>query len=124
MNWIAIIDHLPALPEAIVLVGACALMIFDLYMKDERRRATLLFAQVILLLAAAATLFVLVAAGRPAKYLIFNGLYIADTMGHLLKLMCYLAVVGGAGLLAPVPARARPAARASSSRCCSSRCSA
>jgi NADH-quinone oxidoreductase subunit N len=92
MNWVPIIDHLPALPEAIVLLGVCALMIFDLYVKDERRGATLVFAQVILLLAAAATLFVMLAAGRPAKYLIFNGLFIADTMGHLLKLVCYLAV--------------------------------
>ena len=92
MNWTAIVDHLPALPEAILLVGASALMIFDLYVKDERRGATLVFAQVILLLAAAATLFVLLAAGRPAKYLIFNGLFIADTMGHLLKLVCYLSV--------------------------------
>ena len=92
MNWTPIIDHLPALPEAIVLVGTCALMIFDLYVKDERRAATLAFAQVVLLLAAAATLFVLLSAGRPAKYLIFNGLFIADTMSHLLKLLCYLSV--------------------------------
>jgi NADH-quinone oxidoreductase subunit N len=92
MNWTAIIDHLPALPEAIVLVGTCALMIFDLYMKDERRGATLAFAQVVLLLAAAATLFVLLSAGRPAKYLIFEGLFIADAMSHLLKLLCYLSV--------------------------------
>ena len=92
MNWVLILDHLPALPEAIVLLGACALMILDLSVKDERRGATLAFAQVILLLAAAATLFVLLAAGRPAKYLIFSGLFIADTMGHLLKLVCYLAV--------------------------------
>ena len=67
MNWTAVIDHLPALPEVIVLVGTCALMIFDLYVKDERRGATLAFAQVVLLLAAAATLFVLLSAGRPAK---------------------------------------------------------
>lgn len=92
MNWAPIIDHLPALPEVIVLVGTCALMIFDLYVKDERRGATLAFAQVVLLLAAAATVFVLLSAGRPAKYLIFNGLFIADTMSHLLKLLCYLSV--------------------------------
>jgi NADH-quinone oxidoreductase subunit N len=92
MNWTPVIDHLPALPEAIVLAGTCALMIFDLYVKDERRGATLAFAQVVLLLAAAATLFVLLSAGRPAKYLIFNGLFIADTMSHLLKLLCYLSV--------------------------------
>ena len=92
MNWTPVIDHLPALPEVIVLMGTCALMIFDLYVKDERRGATLAFAQVVLLLAAAATVFVLLSAGRPAKYLIFNGLFIADTMSHLLKLLCYLSV--------------------------------
>src|SRR5688500_15493046 len=92
MNWTPVIDHLPALPEVIVLVGTCALMIFDLYVKDERRGATLAFAQVVLLLAAAATVFVLLSAGRPSKYLSFNGLFIADTMSHLLKLLCYLSV--------------------------------
>ena len=92
MTWTLVLDHLPALPEAIVLVGACALMIFDLYVKDERRNGTLVFAQAILLLAAAATLYVLLVAGRPAKYLIFNGLFMADTLGHMLKLMSYLAV--------------------------------
>jgi NADH-quinone oxidoreductase subunit N len=92
MNWTPVIDHLPALPEAIVLLGTCALMLFDLTVKDERRGATLAFAQVVLLLAAAATVFVLLSAGRPAKYLIFNGLFMADTMSHLLKLLCYLSV--------------------------------
>ena len=92
MNWTPIIDHLPALPEVIVLVGACALMLFDLHVKDERRGATLAFAQVVLLLAALASLFVLFGAGRPAKYLIFSGLFVADTMSHLLKLLCYLSV--------------------------------
>jgi NADH-quinone oxidoreductase subunit N len=92
MNWTPLIDHLPALPEAIVLVGTCALMLFDLHVKDERRGATLAFAQVVLLLAALATLFVLFGAGRPAKYLLFSGLFVADTMSHLLKLLCYLSV--------------------------------
>ena len=91
MNWIAIIDHLPALPEAVLLLGACALMIFDLYVKDERRAATLVFAQVLLGLCAAATLFVVWGSGG-ARLLIFNGLFVADAMGHLLKLMCYLSV--------------------------------
>ena len=91
MNWTAFIDHLPALPEAIVLVGACALMIVDLYVKDERRAATLWFAQAILALSAAATLFVLWGAGA-AKLLIFSGLFVSDLLGHLLKLVCYLAV--------------------------------
>jgi NADH-quinone oxidoreductase subunit N len=91
MNWIAFIDHLPALPEAILLVGASALMIFDLYVKDANRGATLWFAQVVLVLCVAATLFVLWGSGGN-RYLIFSGLFVADAMGHLLKLVCYLAV--------------------------------
>jgi NADH-quinone oxidoreductase subunit N len=91
MNWIAIIDHLPALPEAVVLVGACALMIFDLYVKDERRAATFWFAQAVLILALAATIFVLWGSvGK--RLLIFNGLFVADAMGHLLKIVSYVAV--------------------------------
>ena len=89
MNWTMLIDHLPALPEVIVLLGACALMIFDLQVKS--RTATLWFAQAILALCVAATIFVWWGSGGN-RLLIFNGLFVADAMGHLLKLVCYLAV--------------------------------
>jgi NADH-quinone oxidoreductase subunit N len=89
MNWTVLIDHLPALPEVIVLLGACALMIFDLQVKS--RTATLWFAQAILALCVAATIFVWWGSGGN-RLLIFNGLFVADAMGHLLKLVCYLAV--------------------------------
>jgi NADH-quinone oxidoreductase subunit N len=91
MNWIAVVDHLPALPEAIVLVGACALMIVDLYVKDPGRRPTLWLAQAVLALSLCATLFVLWGSGGN-RLLIFSGLFVSDAMGHLLKMMCYLAV--------------------------------
>ena len=35
MNLISLIDHVPVLPEALLLAGACALMIFDLHVKHE-----------------------------------------------------------------------------------------
>jgi NADH-quinone oxidoreductase subunit N len=85
------IDHLPALPEMLLLVGTCALMIADLYVKDEGRRVTAGLAQVVLALCAAATLFVIWASGG-ATYYLFNGLFVADSLSHLLKLVCYLAV--------------------------------
>jgi NADH-quinone oxidoreductase subunit N len=91
MNWIAFIDHLPALPEVLVVLGASALMIFDLYVKAENRAATFWFAQLVLALAAAATVFVVWGSGG-ARLFIFSGLFVADVMGHLLKLVCYLAV--------------------------------
>ena len=91
MNWTAFVDHLPALPEALVLLGASVLMIFDLYVKAANRAATLWFAQIVLALAAAATLFVVWGSGG-ARLFIFSGLFVADVMGHLLKLVSYLAV--------------------------------
>jgi len=91
MNATLLVDHLPALPEIVLLVGACALMIFDLYVKHEGRAASAAFAQVVLYLCAAATVFVAWGSGGN-KYILFNGLFVADLMSHLLKLVCYLAV--------------------------------
>jgi NADH-quinone oxidoreductase subunit N len=66
-------------------------MIADLYVKDEGKRVTVAIAQVVLALCAAATLFVIWASGG-ATYYLFNGLFVADSLSHLLKLVCYLAV--------------------------------
>ena len=88
MDWI---DHLPAAPEVLLLAGACAVMIADLYVKDRERGATLIFAQVVLALCAATTIFVMWAS-EGNKFYLFNGLFVADWMSHLLKLVCYLAV--------------------------------
>jgi NADH-quinone oxidoreductase subunit N len=64
-------------------------MIFDLYVKSERRAGTFWLAQVILLACAAATAFVQLGTGRGLY--IFNGLFVADAMSNLIKLACYLA---------------------------------
>jgi NADH-quinone oxidoreductase subunit N len=91
MNWIAILNHLPALPEAILLVGACVLMIVDTFVKDERRAPTYWIAQATLGLCLAATLFVISVAGVE-KYYIFNRLFVADFLSHVVKLVYYGAV--------------------------------
>jgi NADH-quinone oxidoreductase subunit N len=91
MNWTLIVDHLPALPEAVLLVGACVLLIADLFVQDGRRRASTWIAQAVLALCAASTLFVLWGSGGGKLYL-FNGLFVADAMAHVLKLACYAAV--------------------------------
>jgi NADH-quinone oxidoreductase subunit N len=91
MNATLFLDHLPAAPEVILLVGACALMIFDLYVKHEGRAASAVFAQVVLALCALATLWVL-DVQADSKFYLFNGLFVADRLSHLLKLVCYLAV--------------------------------
>jgi NADH-quinone oxidoreductase subunit N len=88
---IALIDHIPAAPEIVLLVGACAIMIADLYVKHEGRRVTFAAAQVLLALCAVLTLFVMVKTPE-GRYYLFNGLFVADALANLLKLVCYLAV--------------------------------
>jgi NADH-quinone oxidoreductase subunit N len=87
----SLIDFLPALPEIVLVAGACALMIFDLYAKSERREGSVLFAELVLLGCTLSTLFVLVGTGGQLIYA-FNGLFVADMMSHVLKLGAYLAV--------------------------------
>jgi len=86
-DWI---DHIPVLPEVLLLIGACAVMIADLYVKDEGRRASVILAQVVLALCALTTLFV--EYGTRERLVLFNGLFVVDRMANLLKIVCYLSV--------------------------------
>ena len=90
MNAEILFNHLPALPEILLLVGACALMIGDLYVKSEHRLATFWAAQGLLLACLLATLFV--DANTRRQLVIFNGLFLVDHLANLLKVACYLAV--------------------------------
>jgi NADH-quinone oxidoreductase subunit N len=85
------LDFIVALPEIVLLAGACALMLVDLFVKSEDRRASFFMAQCVLLACAAATLFVLLGTGGVLIHA-FNKLYVADVMGHVLKLAAYGAV--------------------------------
>ena len=91
MTTLDVLNHLPALPEAVLLVGACVVMIADVYSGDERRRLAYWLAQGTLGLCLLATLFVVANAGAN-KYYLFNGLFVADFMSHLIKLVSYAAV--------------------------------
>ncbi len=90
-NLIALIDHLPVLPEVVLLAGASLLMIVDLLVKDARRRVSLALAQAILLACVLATLFVIVGAGT-RRLFIFDGMFVADYLANVLKLFGYIAV--------------------------------
>jgi len=85
------INHMLVLPEAIVLFGACVLMLVDLQVKTERRIGSYRMALGVLAAAAAATLFMLFVNGSTKQYL-FHGLFVADALSHLLKLVCYASV--------------------------------
>jgi NADH-quinone oxidoreductase subunit N len=80
-----------ALPEILLLAGACALMLVDLRVADPGRRASFIMAQCVLLACAAATLFVLAGTGGQPAYG-FNNLFVADLLSHVLKLAAYGAV--------------------------------
>jgi len=100
MSWLAIVDHLPALPEVVLLFGTCVLMIADVYSKHPRRAVSYWIAQATLLLCFLATVFILYGTGKKQvgdlvlydKYYLFNGLFVADFMSHVIKLVSYLAV--------------------------------
>ena len=85
------LDFIVALPEIVLLAGACALMLADLYAKGEERRASYSMAQGVLLVAAAATVLVLLGSDGELIYA-FGNLYVADVMAHVLKLSAYAAV--------------------------------
>ena len=87
MNWL---DYTPALPEVLLLIGACTVMIADLYVKDEGRRTSVVLAQVVLALCALVTLFVDLWTGT--RLVLFDGHFIVDHLANLLKIVCYLSV--------------------------------
>jgi NADH-quinone oxidoreductase subunit N len=80
---------MPALPEILLLAGACAVMLLDLQVKTENRAGTFWAAQGLLALCALATGFVQLGTGR--GLVIFNGLFIADTFANLMKFTAYVA---------------------------------
>jgi len=84
----------PILPELLLLAGTCGLMIADLYVKDERRALSFWLAQGLLLLCALTTLllfYVHVISGGVSRTFL-GGMFVADLLSHLLKLVCYASV--------------------------------
>lgn len=90
MSLAPVLGLWPALPEVVLLAGACALMIIDLLSKDERRRLSFGLAQAILALCVVATLFVIAVSGGQRFY-IFYGMFVSDLLSHVLKLFAYAA---------------------------------
>ena len=84
-------NFFPALPEIFLLVAACVLLIADLFVKSGRRGVTMALAQGILLACAGLTVYVLVSTDGALLYT-FSGLFVADVMSHVLKLVAYVSV--------------------------------
>ena len=79
-------NFIPALPEIFVLTMACAILILDLFIKDQDRVITYLTSVATLVGAAILT----ISLSGDARQLIFNDTFIADPMGDVLKIFIYL----------------------------------
>ncbi len=83
------LNSLAALPEIVLLVAACGLLVGDLFVPDTRRNVTYVATLVILTLVGAVC-WVFLSAGVVTYA--FGGMYVTDPMASLLKLVAVIAV--------------------------------
>jgi len=79
-------EMIPALPEIFMLSMACVVLIVDLFLNENNRVITYLLSQASLFGAAMLTFML----STNEASLIFNGMYISDSLGDILKMFIYL----------------------------------
>ncbi len=79
-------DLMPALPEMFLLTMACIILLADLFISDKNRVLTYLLSLATLGVTAALT----VAMHTPETVYTFDGSFVSDTMGDVLKVFVYL----------------------------------
>ena len=84
-----VLDLITASPEVLVLAMGCLILILDLFVKDPAHTSTFVMTQLTLVGAAILTLFT----STGEVVYAFNGLYVDDLMGDLLKLVLYLTAM-------------------------------
>lgn len=80
---------MPALPEMFMLIMVCAILIIDLFLKDDSRGATYVLSLITLL----ATAFLSYVGSSAQTVITFNGSFILDPMASLLKVIILLVVL-------------------------------
>src|SRR5687768_6737336 len=85
-------DLMPLLPELVLIGGAFALLMLDLFLDDKRRSVTHTLA--LLLLAGVMTM---IATGAGGQGTVFNGMFVRDVMADVSKMVILL--VSGLSLL-------------------------
>jgi NADH-quinone oxidoreductase subunit N len=85
-------DLLLIAPELWVVTMTCVILIADLYLKDERKAIIHLLAMVTLVFAAIITLRIDYGPDRSVAALAFNGAFVRDQMGDMLKLFSYFVL--------------------------------
>jgi NADH-quinone oxidoreductase subunit N len=83
------LNFLAALPEIVLLVATCVLLVADLFVPDERRNITYVLTLAILVLTGAVCWWLL--SSGVVTYA-FGGMYVTDPMANLLKLVAIIAV--------------------------------
>ncbi|RPH98824.1 MAG: NADH-quinone oxidoreductase subunit NuoN [Lysobacterales bacterium] len=81
-----------AAPELWVLIMACVILVVDLFLREERRGIIHLIALITLVFAAIITLRADYLAAGTGSALAFNGSFIRDPMGDVLKLFSYVVL--------------------------------
>lgn len=89
MNFVAT-NFAAAMPEMFVLGMACLVLVVDLFLDERNRAATYWLSQ--LTLAGAAALTVILHGDQPVSA--FNGMFVNDAMGDVLKVFIYLMTAG------------------------------
>lgn len=84
MNWTDL-NLMPAMPEIVLLSALCIVLLADLWIKDENRFTT----HILSLLAVAATAVAQWLVWAPDSVYTFGGMYIADGMSRLSKMVMY-----------------------------------
>jgi len=89
---------IPVIPELFLLAAACAILVVDLFLEEERRAFTYGMAQASLVITALLAMVTSPGAGGDAR-LLFDGAVVRDFMGDVLK-VAVCAVSAGAFLYA------------------------
>ncbi len=79
------LNFVAAYPEIFVLTAACVILLVDLFLSDEQRMVTFLLSMLTLVIAA----WVTVRYGVTERVVTFNGSFVADPMGNVLKLCTF-----------------------------------
>jgi NADH-quinone oxidoreductase subunit N len=82
------IDLSPALPEIVVLCGACIVLLVDLFVSDARRHVSYWLTQLTLLVATSVTLTTL----RLTAVKGFHNLVVDDMLADFLRIACFASV--------------------------------
>jgi len=81
-------DYMPVLPEIVILVGACIILLVDVWLPDDRRHVSYWLTQLTLLVATCATLNT----ANENAVVVFHGTVIDDFVADVLRLFSFTAV--------------------------------